>query len=76
VKLNVNRAYEELKGIYMMIYIHVICCMFVGVSAGALTVVAPMYIAETAEPAVRGALSSLLLVMFNLGLLAVYVAGM
>lgn len=37
--------------------------------------VAPMYIAETAEPAVRGALSSLLLVMFNLGLFAVYAAG-
>ncbi|KAF4520531.1 hypothetical protein B566_EDAN008728 [Ephemera danica] len=46
-----------------------------GASAGALVVVPPMYVAETAEPAVRGALTNLLIVMFNTGLLSAYIAG-
>ncbi|XP_059491007.1 facilitated trehalose transporter Tret1-2 homolog [Neocloeon triangulifer] len=54
---------------------HYCARFFVGISAGTLTIVCPLYISEISELSIRGSLNSLVVIMFNSGLFVAYLAG-
>ncbi|CAB3361651.1 Hypothetical predicted protein [Cloeon dipterum] len=54
---------------------HYIARLLVGLSAGTLTVVCPLYVSEISELSIRGTLNSLVVIMFNSGLFVAYLAG-
>lgn len=56
-------------------YMLYIARFFAGTWSGAVSTVAPMYLAEISEPRVRGALSTFVQLMTNLGVLFEYIVG-